>query len=88
MHLSGSISWNRIHGRRKGAFFTVKVESHLTGKGNFHPIRGEEFFKVEMHIFLFAMLQRKKKASAIKHFGKYRINMAGRPLFFNQTILS
>ena len=47
MHLSGSISWNRIHGRgrRKGAFFTVKVESHLTGKGR------EEFIKVGMQIF-------------------------------------
>ena len=53
MHLSGSISWNRIHGRgrRKGAFFTVKVESHLTGKGNFHPIRREELIKVGMQIF-------------------------------------
>ena len=33
------------------AFFTVKVESHLTGKENFHPIRREEFIKVGMQIF-------------------------------------
>ena len=66
MHLSGSISWNRIHGRRKGAFFTVKVESHLTGEGNFHPIRREEFIKVGMQIFFL----QKKKASATEHLAR------------------
>ena len=52
MHLSGSISWNRIHGRRKGArvlHCQGRKPSDREGKLPSDP--GEEFIKVGMQIF-------------------------------------